>query len=92
MTIRRVQAHLNPELTIGGILLTMYDERTNLSRDVAEEVRRHFEGDVYKVVIPRNIRLAEAPSHGLPILQYDIKSRGAEAYLALAREFLQRVA
>ncbi len=91
-TIRRVQAHLNPDLRIGGILLTMYDERTNLSRDVAEEVRRHFRNDVYQVVIPRNIRLAEAPSHGLPILQYDIKSRGAEAYLALAREFLQRVA
>ncbi len=91
-TVRRIQAHLNPRLRIGGILLTMYDERTNLSRDVADEVRRHFGDDVYKVVIPRNIRLAEAPSHGLPILQYDIKSRGAEAYLALAREFLQRVA
>lgn len=91
-TVRRVQAHLNPQLTIGGILLTMFDERTNLSRDVAEEVRRHFKEQVYQVVIPRNIRLAEAPSHGVPILQYDIKSRGAEAYLALAREFLQRVA
>ena len=91
-TIRRVQARLNPDLRIEGILLTMYDERTNLSRDVAEEVRRHFRDDVYQVVIPRNIRLAEAPSHGVPILQYDIKSRGAEAYLALAREFLQRVA
>ncbi len=90
-TIRRVQAHLNPRLKIGGILLTMYDERTNLSRDVAEEVRRHFSDEVYKAVIPRNIRLAEAPSHGLPILQYDIKSRGAEAYLELAREFLRRV-
>ena len=91
-TIRRVQANINPRLRIGGILLTMYDERTNLSRDVAEEVRRHFKGEVYQVVIPRNIRLAEAPSHGLPILQYDIKSRGAEAYLELAREFLQRIA
>ncbi len=91
-TIRRVQAHLNPELKIGGILLTMYDERTNLSRDVAEEVRKHFSDEVYNAVIPRNIRLAEAPSHGMPILQYDIKSRGAEAYLELAREFLRRVA
>ena len=91
-TIRRVQANFNPRLRIGGILLTMYDERTNLSRDVAAEVRRYFKGDVYRVVIPRNIRLAEAPSHGLPILQYDIKSRGAEAYLDLAREFLERVA
>ncbi len=90
-TVRRIQAHLNSRLKIGGILLTMYDERTNLSRDVAEEVRRHFKGQVYQVVVPRNIRLAEAPSHGLPILQYDIKSRGAEAYLELAREFLQRV-
>ena len=91
-TIGRVQARLNPRLRIGGILLTMYDERTNLSRDVAEEVRRHFNDKVYNAIIPRNIRLAEAPSHGLPILQYDIKSRGADAYLELAREFLRRVA
>lgn len=91
-TVRRVQAHLNPRLRIEGILLTMFDDRTNLSRDVADEVRRHFGDDVYEAVIPRNIRLAEAPSHGLPILHYDIKSRGANAYLALAREFLQRVA
>ncbi len=90
-TVRRVQAHHNPELKIGGIVLTMFDERTNLSQDVAKEVRRHFKNEVYDVVIPRNIRLAEAPSHGLPILNYDIKSRGAEAYLALAREFLKRV-
>ncbi len=91
-TIRRVQGRLNPDLKIGGILLTMFDERTNLSRDVAEEVRRHFSDEVYQTIIPRNIRLAEAPSHGLPILQYDIKSRGAEAYLELAREFLRRIA
>ena len=91
-TVRRVQAHLNPRLEIEGILLTMFDDRTNLSRDVAEEARRHFGEKVYESVIPRNIRLAEAPSHGLPILHYDIKSRGAEAYLALAREFIQRVA
>ena len=91
-TVRRVQANFNPRLVMGGILLTMYDERTNLSRDVAGEVRRHFGDKVYKTVIPRNIRLAEAPSHALPILQYDIKSRGAEAYLELAREFLRREA
>lgn len=90
-TVGRIQARLNPRLEIDGILLTMYDERTNLSSDVAEEARRHFGDKVYKAVIPRNIRLAEAPSHGLPILQYDIKSRGAGAYLELAREFLRRV-
>jgi chromosome partitioning protein len=91
-TVRRVQGGLNPGLRIAGILLTMYDERTNLSRDVAAEIRRHFDGQVYDTVVPRNIRLAEAPSHGLPIFQYDIKSRGAEAYLALAREVLGRAA
>lgn len=91
-TVRRVQSHLNPELEIGGILLTMYDDRTNLSQDVAAEARRFFEDKVFKNKVPRNIRLAEAPSHGLPILQYDIKSRGAIAYLAVAREFLKRLA
>jgi len=91
-TVRRIQAGLNRQLTIAGILLTMYDERTNLSRDVAEEIRRHFADKVFETVVPRNVRLAEAPSHGLPIIQYDIKSRGAEAYLALAREFLRRAA
>jgi chromosome partitioning protein len=91
-TVRRIQGSLNPRLAIAGILLTMYDDRTNLSKDVAEEIRSHFAGKVYETVVPRNIRLAEAPSHGLPIFQYDIKSRGAEAYLALAREFLRRAA
>jgi chromosome partitioning protein len=91
-TVRRVQSGLNPRLTIAGILLTMYDDRTNLSRDVAQEIRRHFAREVYDTVVPRNVRLAEAPSHGQPILQYDIKSRGAEAYLALARELLRRAA
>ena len=91
-TVRRVQGGLNPRLAIAGILLTMYDDRTNLSKDVAEEIRAHFTGKVYETIVPRNIRLAEAPSHGLPIFQYDIKSRGAEAYLALAREFLRRAA
>jgi chromosome partitioning protein len=91
-TIQRVQGGLNPRLEIAGILLTMYDDRTNLSKDVAEEIRSHFAGKVFDTVVPRNIRLAEAPSHGLPIFQYDIKSRGADAYLSLAREFLRRTA
>lgn len=87
-TVDRVRSSLSPGLAIGGILLTMYDERTNLARDVADEIRRHFADKVYETVVPRNVRLAEAPSHGQPILLYDIKSRGAEAYLALAREIL----
>ncbi len=92
-TIGRIQqSGLNPKLAIAGILLTMYDDRTNLSKDVAEEIRSHFAGKVFDAIVPRNIRLAEAPSHGLPIFQYDIKSRGAEAYLALARELLRRAA
>jgi len=91
-TVKRIQASLNPRLAIAGILLTMYDDRTNLSKDVAEEIRSHFAEKVYETVVPRNVRLAEAPSHGLPIFQYDIKSRGAEAYLALARELLRRAA
>jgi len=91
-TVRRIQGSLNPGLAIAGILLTMYDDRTNLSKDVALEIRSHFADKVYDAVVPRNIRLAEAPSHGLPIFQYDIKSRGADAYLAVAREFLRRAA
>lgn len=91
-TIRRIQGGLNKRLVVTGILLTMYDDRTNLSKDVAEETRSHFPGKVFETVIPRNIRLAEAPSHGLPIYQYDIKSRGAEAYLAVSRELLRRIA
>jgi chromosome partitioning protein len=91
-TIRRVKATLNPGLEIAGILLTMYDDRTNLSKQVADEIRRHFPGQVYEAVVPRNVRLAEAPSHGLPIFEYDIKCRGAEAYLDLAREYLRRAA
>ena len=91
-TVARIRQSTNPRLRLAGILLTMYDERTNLARDVAAEVRRHFDDRVYETVVPRNIRLAEAPSHGQPILQYDIKCRGAEAYLALAREYLGRAA
>jgi chromosome partitioning protein len=91
-TVKRVQGALNTRLAISGILLTMYDDRTNLCKDVADEIRRHFGAKVFETIVPRNIRLAEAPSHGLPIFQYDIKSRGAEAYLALAREVLRRAA
>jgi len=91
-TIRRVKATINPDLEIAGILLTMYDDRTNLSKDVATEIRRHFGGRVFQAVVPRNVRLAEAPSHGLPIFEYDIKCRGAEAYLDLAREYMRGAA
>lgn len=87
-TLKRVRQTLNPRLEVGGIVLTMFDERTRLSKDVVAEVRRHFSDRVYQTVVPRNIRLAEAPSHGIPVLQYDIKSRGAQAYLELARELL----
>jgi chromosome partitioning protein len=89
-TVRRVQASTNPALALGGVLLTMYDDRTKLSKEVADEVRRHFESAVFQAVVPRSIRLAEAPSHGLPIFQYDIKSKGAEAYLAVAQELISR--
>jgi len=91
-TVGRVRSALNPGLRIAGVVLTMYDDRTNLSRDVAEEIRRHFTDKVFSSVVPRNVRLAEAPSHGMPIFQYDIRCRGAEAYLAVAREFLRRAA
>jgi chromosome partitioning protein len=87
-TLRRVRASLNPKLDIEGVLLTMNDERTNLGQQVARDVREFFKEKVYRTVIPRNVRLAEAPSHGVPAVTYDAKSRGAEAYLALAREFL----
>jgi chromosome partitioning protein len=89
-TLRRVRASLNPTLDIAGVLLTMYDERTNLGQQVARDIRAFFQDRVYTTVIPRNIRLGEAPSHGVPAILYDAKSRGAEAYLALAREVLAR--
>jgi chromosome partitioning protein len=85
-TVARVAASANPGLEIGGIVLTMYDDRMNLTREVEREIRSHFGERALETVIPRNVRLAEAPSHGVSIFQYDIKSRGAEAYLALARE------
>jgi chromosome partitioning protein len=89
-TLRRVRAALNPTLDIAGVLLTMYDERTNLGQQVARDIRAFFQDRVYTTVIPRNIKLGEAPSHGVPAILYDVKSRGAEAYLALARELLAR--
>jgi chromosome partitioning protein len=89
-TMRRVRAGLNPSLDIDGVLLTMFDERTNLGQQVANDVRQFFKEKVYRTVIPRNVRLGEAPSHGMPVILYDVKSRGAEAYLALAREVLAR--
>jgi chromosome partitioning protein len=89
-TMRRVRAALNPSLDIEGVLLTMFDERTNLGQQVAADVRGFFKEKVFRTVIPRNVRLGEAPSHGMPAILYDAKSRGAEAYLALAREFLAR--
>jgi chromosome partitioning protein len=89
-TLRRVRATLNPRLDIEGVLLTMHDERTNLGQQVARDIRGFFRDKVFSTVIPRNIRLGEAPSHGLPAILYDVKSRGAEAYLALAREFVAR--
>jgi chromosome partitioning protein len=89
-TVRRVQATMNPKLSLAGIVLTMHDERTNLSRDVAEEVRSHFTDLVFETVVPRNVRLAEAPSFGVPVLAHDIKSTGARAYMELAKEMLSR--
>jgi chromosome partitioning protein len=91
-TMRRVRAALNPNLDIDGVLLTMFDERTSLGRQVAADVREFFKDKVFRTVIPRNVRLGEAPSHGVPVIVYDVKSRGAEAYLALAREVLERAA
>lgn len=88
-TIRIVQKHLNKRLEIEGVLLTMFDARTNLSVQVMEEVRKYFQHKVYKTVIPRNVRLSEAPSHGMPILLYDPRSRGAECYIDLAKEVIQ---
>ncbi len=87
-TVRMVQRALNPQLEIEGVLLTMYDKRLNLARQVAAEAREYFGDRVYKTSIPRNVRLAEAPSFGQPILRYDVLSNGAQSYLALARELM----
>ena len=90
VTLRAVKKRLNPNLSIFGVLLTMYDGRTNFSAQVAQEVRRHFPGKVFATMIPRNVRLAEAPSHGLPVIAYDKSSRGAQAYDQLASEILSK--
>ena len=89
-TVNLVKERLNPELDMEGILFTMYDARTNLSMQVVENVKEHIHENVYNTVIPRNIRLAEAPSYGMPINMYDPKSVGAEAYMALAEEVINR--
>ena len=89
-TVSRVKDTLNPSLHIGGIVLTMYDDRVNLSRQVADEIRGFFGESVYETIIPRNVRLAEAPSFGKPILLYDVRSKGAETYLRLAQEMIRK--
>ncbi len=88
-TLKRVKRALNPRLEVLGVLLTMVDERTNLAQQVAAEIRQHFKEQVFRAQIPRSVRLGEAPSFGKPILLYDIRSKGAEAYLALARELME---
>jgi chromosome partitioning protein len=90
-TLRMVKRRINPRLEIFAVALTMYDGRTNFCAQVAEEVRRHFPGKVFLTVIPRNIRLAEAPSHGIPVTAYDRSSRGAQAYKAMAEEFIKKL-
>lgn len=88
-TVKLVQKHLNPNLDVEGVVLTMFDARTNLSIQVVEEVKRHFKNKVYRTIIPRNVRLSEAPSYGLPIILYDAKSKGAECYIELAEEVIE---
>ena len=88
-TVKLVQKHLNPALDVEGVVLTMFDARTNLSIQVVEEVKKHFRNKVYRTIIPRNVRLSEAPSYGLPIILYDPKSKGAECYLELAEEVIE---
>lgn len=88
-TVKLVQRHLNPKLDVEGVVLTMFDARTNLSIQVVEEVKKHFRNKVYRTIIPRNVRLSEAPSYGLPIILYDAKSKGAECYIDLAGEVIE---
>jgi len=88
-TVKLVKANLNPQLALGGILLTMFDARNSLAHRVTEDVRKHLGNKVFKTIIPRNVRLSESPSHGLPVILYDVKSRGAVAYMDLAQEILQ---
>jgi chromosome partitioning protein len=87
-TIERIRSSLGHNLAVEGILLTMFDDRTNLSRQVAEDLKEFFRGEVFDTIIPRSVRLAEAPSYGKPILLYDPRSRGAEAYVRLAKELI----
>lgn len=87
-TVERIRVSLNPELAIEGVVLTMFDDRTNLAQQVTEELKKHFGDKLCKTTIPRNVRLAEAPSHGKPVLLYDVRSRGAESYMELAAEIL----
>jgi len=89
-TINRIRENFNKPLEIKGILLTMYDERTNLSKQVEEEIRNYFKSKVYNSIIPRNVRLSEAPSFGKPIQQYDLRSTGSQAYMSLAKEILRK--
>jgi len=88
-TVKLVQKHLNPDLKVEGVVLTMFDARTNLSIQVVEEVKKYFGNKVYRTIIPRNVRLSEAPSYGLPIILYDSKSKGAECYMDLADEVIE---
>jgi chromosome partitioning protein len=89
-TIDRLRQSFNPGLQIEGVVLTMYDDRTNLAQQVTQELKRHFGDKLLDTIIPRNIRLAEAPSYGKPALLYDVRSRGAESYIRLAKEIMQR--
>ena len=89
-TIRKIRETLNPQLQIEGLLRTMYDPRNNLDNEVSAQLKQHFGDKLYRTIIPRNIRLAEAPSHGKPVIAYDMQSKGAQAYLALAGEILRR--
>lgn len=89
-TIRKIRMAINPQLQVGGIVCTMFDKRSNLAQEVSEQLKQHFERELFATSIPRNVRLAEAPSHGMPALAYDAKARGTIAYLELAQELLQR--
>jgi len=89
-TIELVQKRLNPALKLEGVVFTMFDSRTNLSMEVVEEVKRHLGKNIYRSIVPRNVRLSESPSHGLPITMYDEKSKGAEAYMLLAQEVIDK--
>jgi chromosome partitioning protein len=88
-TVDRIRDSFQHNLAIEGILLTMYDDRTNLTRQVAADLSEFFEGEIFKAIIPRSVRLAEAPSHGKPIISYDVRSKGAESYIKLAKEILE---